>query len=274
MSNEAPAPTDTRPTDVTEPQVPDEIRKAAELAPDHWLGMVDPTWAGEGEPPKWAVLGEWRSGPDGTVEEWRPNEDYRPSPRALGWPEPTDPVDEAIQLAASGYGPGDAVPRALVTAEIAVLLAPGGGPLSAVTPNEEAVVPAFTSPQHLHTSGRFGHELMPAAEVLDMVPAGHLLYLNASGAVSMTVDLDAFRHAVEESLGEQSGTGEGEDREEGAEPPASVRPPTVDDEVPSGPGAPATGRTDTSAGGATPNDEANNPGPASGSPAGSTSATD
>ncbi|WP_331727948.1 type VII secretion system-associated protein (plasmid) [Streptomyces coelicoflavus] len=257
MSAETSTPTGTEPAGSTEPQVPDEIRKAAELAPDHWLGMVDPAWAGEGVPPGWAMLGEWRSGPEGEIEEWRPNEDYRPSPRALGWPEPTDPVDEAIQLAASGYGPGDAVPRALATAEIAVLLAPGGGPLSALAPNDEAVVPAFTSPQHLHASGRFGYELMPAAQVLDKIPADHLLYLNASGAVSITVDVDALRHAVEESLRERNAT-DGR-REEEAEPAAAVASDAGASSLP----AERAGVSD----GAGPEDRTTGRGPASGSPA-------
>ena len=68
------------------PPVPDDIREAARLAPDHWLGVVDPMWYGEGKPPEWAMTGRWRSGLDGEIVEWEDNPDYRPSPRALGWP--------------------------------------------------------------------------------------------------------------------------------------------------------------------------------------------
>ncbi|MFJ9110875.1 type VII secretion system-associated protein [Streptomyces sp. NPDC102283] len=183
------------------PPVPEEIREAARLAPDHWLGMVDPAWAGEGDPPEWAVVGRWRSGLDGDIEEWQPNEAYRPSPQALGWPAPTDPVDEAVQLSATGYGPGEAVPRALATAEVAVLLAPGGVPLSAVSPDGTAVVPVFSSPVHLHAAGRFGYELAPVTEVMERLPEGHLLYVNPSGPVGMTVETDALRRAVDEAAG-------------------------------------------------------------------------
>ncbi len=28
------------------PPVPDDIREAGRLAPDHWLGVVDPMWSG------------------------------------------------------------------------------------------------------------------------------------------------------------------------------------------------------------------------------------
>ncbi|MEV7017550.1 type VII secretion system-associated protein [Streptomyces sp. NPDC093991] len=183
----------------TAPPLPEEIREAARLAPDHWLGMVDPTWSGPGEPPSWAVVGQWRSDVDGEIAEWRPNEEYRPSPQALDWPAPTDPVDEAVQLAATGYGPGDAVTRTLAAAEVAMLLGPGRTPLSAVSPDGQPVVPVFTSPVHLEAAGRLGYELLPAADVLDRLPEGHLLYLNPSGPVSMTVDSAALRDAVEEA---------------------------------------------------------------------------
>jgi hypothetical protein len=98
----------------TMPPVPDSVREAARMAPDHWLGMVDPAWNGEDELPPWAMIGQWRE-----------NEDYRPSPSALGWPKPTDDVDAAMQLAATGYGPGEAVTDALAALpEVAVFIPP------------------------------------------------------------------------------------------------------------------------------------------------------
>jgi hypothetical protein len=195
--------------DDTAPPVPEEIREAALLAPDHWLGMVDPAWSGEGEPPDWATVGRWRSGLDGEIEEWRPNEEYRPSPQALGWSAPTDPVDEAVQLAATGYGPGEAVPRTLAVSEVAVLLGPGGSPLSATSPDGAAVVPVFTSPTYLHAAGRFGYELKPVSEVVDRIPEGHVLYLNPSAPVGMTVETDALREAVEAAARTAAETGDG-----------------------------------------------------------------
>ncbi|MBU6533099.1 type VII secretion system-associated protein [Streptomyces sp. NPDC057245] len=203
----------------TTPPVPEEIREAARLSPDHWLGMVDPTWAGSGEPPNWAVVGQWRADLDGEIAEWRPNEEYRPSPQALDWPAPTDPVDEAVQLAATGYGPGEAVTRTLAAAEVAMLLGPGRTPLSAVSPNGEPVVPVFTSPVHLQAAGRFGYELLPAVDVLDRLPEGHVLYLNPSGAVSMTVDSTALRTAAEEA---ESASASGTDGPRSAESTAET----------------------------------------------------
>ncbi|MEU3459439.1 type VII secretion system-associated protein [Streptomyces sp. NPDC006733] len=177
------------------PPVPDDIREAGRRAPDHWLGMVDPLWSGQGKPPEWALVGRWRSGPDGEIEEWQDNPAYRRSPRALGWPEPEDEVDRAVQLAATGYGPGEAVTQALLGREVAVLTAPGGGPLSATTPEGAPVVPLYTSPVFLHAAGRLAYELIAVDDLLPQVPDGHALYLNPSGPVSMTLEPDTLRDA-------------------------------------------------------------------------------
>jgi len=148
--------------------------------------------AGRGPPPGWAVIGQWRSGADGEIVEWQDNEEYRPSSAALGWPEPADDVDAALQLAATGNGPGEAVPEALAELpEAAVFVTPGGDPLTATAPDGETpVVSLFTSPVYLHTAGRLAFELMSIPEEINQLPEGHVLYLNPSGPVSMTVETD------------------------------------------------------------------------------------
>ncbi|GAA0340934.1 type VII secretion system-associated protein [Actinoallomurus spadix] len=216
------------------PPIPDSIREAARLAPDHWLGMVDPAWTGEGGPPSWAVVGQWRSSPEGEIVEWRDNEEYRPSPAALGWPEPADDVDAAVQLAATGYGPGDAVPRALAAmGEVAVFVTPDGDPVAATAPDGTTpVVPVFTSPVYLHAAGRLAFELMDLWELVDALPEGHVLYLNPSGPVSMTVETGVLVEALDQ-VG--TDTGETGDREsdtggvddEAVEVPPAARPATV-----------------------------------------------
>ncbi|MGX1267324.1 type VII secretion system-associated protein [Streptomyces phaeoluteigriseus] len=184
------------------PPVPDDIREAGRLAPDHWLVAVDPTWSGAGSPPEWAMTGRWRSGLDGEIVAWEDNPAYRPSPQALGWPEPEDDVDRAVQLASTGYGPGEAVPAALVGREVAVLTAPGGGLLSAVASEGTPVVPVFTSSVFLHAAGRFAFELVGVEDLLARVPVGHVLYLNPSAAVSMLLDPDAVREVLRDGTGE------------------------------------------------------------------------
>lgn len=207
----------------TMPPVPDEIREAGRLAPDHWLGMVDPAWSGEGTPPEWAMVGRWRSGLDGEIAEWQDNEEYQPSPRSLGWPEPADDVDAAVQLAATGYGPGDDVIKALAHHEVAAFVRPGGGLVAATTPDGTSVVPVFTSPVYLHTTGRLAYELHQVSDLLDQVPEGHVLYLNPSGPVSMTVELDVLREQIEgdaEGVSDQTPTAGDDEPELRVPPPA------------------------------------------------------
>src|SRR5207244_13452176 len=120
---------------------PEQIREAARLAPEHWIGYVDPTWSGEGTPPAWALVAQWRSVASGEIAEDQENAEYRPSPSMLGWPEPSDAVEAAVQLAVTGYGPGDDVPAMLAEAEVAVFIQPNGEPVAAVAPDGTPVIP-------------------------------------------------------------------------------------------------------------------------------------
>jgi hypothetical protein len=195
--------TESSGADAELPPVPDEIREAGRLAPDHWFGMIDPMWSGEGRPPEWASVGRWRSGLDGEIEEWEDNPEYRPSPSAMGWPEPEDEVDRAVQLAATGYGPGEAVAQALVGREVAVLTSPSGGPLSAMSPEGTPVVPLFTSPVFLHATGRLAFEMVGVNDLVGQVPEGHALYLNPSGPVAMTLEPHVVRAAIQDGVRER-----------------------------------------------------------------------
>ncbi|MEK8145811.1 type VII secretion system-associated protein [Streptomyces sp. M10(2022)] len=208
------------------PTPPEEFIKAAKLAPDHWLSFTDPTWQGEGPPPAWAVVGQWRSDPDGEIVEWQDNEEYRPSPEAYGWPEPTDAVDAAIQLATTGYGSAEDVTSALAKAEVAVLVTSSGAPVSASAPDGTPVVPIFTSQYYLHLAGRLGFEQVKFSALLGRLPEGHSLCINSSAPVSMVMTTDgldeiaAAAEAVDEKAAETarpaddhssaiSGSGEG-----------------------------------------------------------------
>jgi hypothetical protein len=178
------------------PTPPEDIVEAARLAPDHWISMIDPGWPGEGVPPDWAVTGRWRSGPTGEIEEWEDNDAYRPSPASLGWPEPADDVDEALQLAVTGYGPAEDVTRALAAAEVAVLTLPDGAPVTAVAKDGTPVVPVFTSSPYLDAAGAFAFELVAAPDLLDRLPEGHALYVNPPSPAGAVLGTGPLAEAV------------------------------------------------------------------------------
>ncbi|CAM5595084.1 hypothetical protein SCANM63S_07601 [Streptomyces canarius] len=166
------------------------------MAPDHWFGMVDPTWQGHGTPPAWAVMGEWRSGVEGEIEEWRDNAEYRPSPAALGWPDPTDSIDEALQLAATGYGPVENLIRLLATAHVRILLTPDELPLSTQTVDNFPVVPVFTSDAYVRTLNGLRSRTLPMADVMAQIVERHGIYVNPVGPVGMVVEAEPLNAAI------------------------------------------------------------------------------
>ncbi|WP_227025620.1 type VII secretion system-associated protein [Streptomyces tsukubensis] len=172
---------------------PEAVRAAARRAPGHWVGVVDPEWTAERTPPEWAVLGEWRSEEDGSVGEYRANPAYLPSARALGWPEPTDPVDEAAQRAATGYGTVAAALAALAEADVAVVRGPDGGPLTAAGRDGAPVVLLFTSPAHEFMSEALHHDTLPALELVRSLRGpGTMLLVNAGAAAPLLIPADSL----------------------------------------------------------------------------------
>ncbi|WP_371621631.1 type VII secretion system-associated protein [Streptomyces sp. NBC_01116] len=173
--------------------VPEAVKDAARRAPGHWIGIVDPEWTSARTPPEWAVLGEWQSDGSGNVGEYRANSAYRPSARVLGWPEPTDPVDEAAQRAATGYGTVDEALAALAEADVAVVRGPDGGPLMAAGRDGAPVVLLFTSTAHAFMSGTLHHDTLPATELARSVAAtGALLSVNSGAAAPLLVPADSL----------------------------------------------------------------------------------
>lgn len=173
--------------------VPEAVKDAARRAPGHWIGIVDPEWTSARTPPEWAVLGEWQSDESGGVGEYRANPAYRPSARVLGWPEPTDPVDEAAQRAATGYGTVDEALAALAEADVTVVRGPDGGPLIAAGRDGAPVVLLFTSPTHAFMSAALHHDTLPAGELARSVAAtGALLSVNSGAAAPLLVPADSL----------------------------------------------------------------------------------
>ncbi|MEU5344735.1 type VII secretion system-associated protein [Streptomyces sp. NPDC020766] len=190
------------------PEPPPEVVEAARHLSGQWVSVPDPAWSGEGEgegagedegdrenggaPPEWAIPGRWRVGPTGRIVGWEDNEAYRPSPEALGWPVPTDPVESAIQLAVTGYGPAVDVLRTLAAAEVAVFTAPDGGWAAVRSADGEPVIPVFTSPLYSRAVGNYAARLVPVPELVEELPAGYSLYVNPSGPAGMIMDTEAL----------------------------------------------------------------------------------
>jgi hypothetical protein len=119
-----------------------------------------------------------------------------------------------MQLAATGYGPVEDVPRALAVARVAALTAVGGRPLAATTRDGDPVIPVFTADDYLDSAGQLGAEVMLVSDLVNELPDGHRLYVNPTGPVSMVVETEMLEKAIAEanaqSAPETSDTSDGD----------------------------------------------------------------
>lgn len=202
------------------PEPPREVIEAARRLPDQWVSVPDPAWSGDGVPPDWAIPGRWRTDSTGEITEWTDNEEYRPSPDALGWPVPTDPVESAVQLAVTGYGPADEVLRTLAAAKVAVLTGPDGEPLVVRSTRGGLVIPVFTSAAYYRVVGAFEARLVPVVDLVEQLADGYSLYVNPTGPAGMVMETEAL---IEE-IGAQE---RGESRPTSVSEPGEERAPYI-----------------------------------------------
>ncbi|MFE5923223.1 type VII secretion system-associated protein [Streptomyces sp. NPDC056468] len=177
---------------------PEDYVRAAKVAPNHWLSVIDRHWHGdEGEPPpSWAVLGRWRRDQQGEIVEWEENAEYRPSPDAYGWAPPVSPVDAAVQLVVTGYASEELFTLMLADAEVAVCVDENGGLAVTDAPDGTAAVPIFSTSPELEEDKLPPHEVMSVPDLLERMPdCEEVLFLSASAPVGQLVTVSALRES-------------------------------------------------------------------------------
>lgn len=116
------------------PPVTETMREQARSQPNNWLYCIDPFFAeaertGQGVPP-FGIIGAYQVDRAGEImPEFQPNPNYQPSPMALGLTEPTNPVEQALQLAATGYGSETQLRAALLAGRVFTAREPYGVPI-------------------------------------------------------------------------------------------------------------------------------------------------
>lgn len=101
------------------PEITDAMREHARSLPGARLYVMDPEFDANGEVPPWGVRGAFPADPTtGEIsrEQWIPNPNYRPGPKMRDWPEPTNAIERALELAASGYSAADGLLHTLAAA--------------------------------------------------------------------------------------------------------------------------------------------------------------
>ncbi|MFJ8613709.1 type VII secretion system-associated protein [Streptomyces sp. NPDC093675] len=171
--------------------VSDVALDAAEPARRQWTGPL----AGEA-PPSPAMDGHRAGLDDENVPRQSDDDDFYPSPSALGWPDPTDPVDAAVQRASTGTGSEEDVLPLLAVSQVAVLQDSGGQPLTARAPGGTPVVPVFTSETHLNAICQLESRVVAVRHLVEHMPEGHSIYVNPTGVACMLIDAEALKAAI------------------------------------------------------------------------------
>lgn len=166
------------------PPLTDELREQARHSPGTWLYAIDPFFDPSGEVPPYGVVGAWRADEHGEITgEFRRNPNYRPSPVALDYPEPTDPVDRAVQLSSTGYATGQGIAPLLLEAEVIVAVGPDGG-IPVYDTGEGQAAFAYTAPAHLPgelPERSTGWQRIHGGDLVALLPADVGVAINPSG---------------------------------------------------------------------------------------------
>ncbi len=106
---------------VRKPEITQEMRANARANPNSWLYVVDEAFDPNGNVPPWAVIGAYPVNADGEIiDDFHFNDQYRPSPQALGFPEPSSNLEYLLQLIHTQHRPPEDLAPAVLDAELFV----------------------------------------------------------------------------------------------------------------------------------------------------------
>ncbi|MEU3272419.1 type VII secretion system-associated protein [Saccharomonospora sp. NPDC006951] len=179
------------------PRITREMRANARANPNSWLYVIDEAFDPSGRVPSWAVVGAYPVNGNGeVVEDFHPNDRYRPSPKALGFPEPANELERTLQLVRTKHRPAEDLPAVVLGATLFVY---------AMSPVQRTVI-------GFHNSD--GRVLVPAYTAKSLVPAewpharavlgkdivgllaGHALTINPHDFVTAVIPADHLERAL------------------------------------------------------------------------------
>ncbi|WP_200834434.1 type VII secretion system-associated protein [Amycolatopsis alkalitolerans] len=187
-------PTTNRPG---KPKITEEMRANARANPNSWLYVIDEAFDPNGPVPSWAVVGAYPVNARGKiVEDFHPNDRYRPSPKALGFPDPGNELERLLQLVRTNHRPAEDLPPVILNATLFVYAM---SPLQRTVigfhnTDGRVLVPAYTS------KALVPREWPHARAVLgrDMVPllAGHPVAINPHDVITAVVPAEHLEYAL------------------------------------------------------------------------------
>jgi len=184
-----------------DPDITPEMRANARANPNSWLYVIDEAFDPAGRVPPWAVVGAYPVNAAGdVVEDFHPNDRYRPSPKALGFPEPGDDLERMLQLVRTRHRPKEDLPGAVLDATLYIYaLAPSQRTAIGLHDTDGRVlVPAYTSKSLVpkewpHSRPILGRDLY---ELL----GGHSIAVNPHDIVTAVIPPEELARALDEEL--------------------------------------------------------------------------
>ncbi|WP_438938481.1 type VII secretion system-associated protein [Amycolatopsis orientalis] len=179
------------------PKITEEMRANAKANPNSWLYVIDEAFDPDGPVPSWAVVGAYPvNGTGEIVEDFHPNDRYRPSPKALGFPEPRNELEQLLQLVRTNHRPAADLPRVFLDSTLFVY---------ALSPVQRTVIGFHNTDGQVLVPAYTAKTLVPsewphARAVLgrDMVPllAGHPVAINPHDRLTAIVPSEHLDKAL------------------------------------------------------------------------------
>jgi hypothetical protein len=192
---EFPAPATAR-----KPKVTPEMRANARANPNSWLYVIDEAFDPNGKVPTWAVVGAYPVNSAGeVVEDFHPNDRYRPSPKALGFPKPASELERVLQLVRTRHRPPEDLPAVVLNSTLFVY---------ALAPLQRTIIGFHNSDGRVMVPAYTRKALVPAEwpharAVLgrDMVPllAGHPVAINPHDLVTAVIPVEHLEKTLREA---------------------------------------------------------------------------
>ncbi|ATY15481.1 hypothetical protein CU254_37665 [Amycolatopsis sp. AA4] len=181
------------------PEITPEMRANARTNPNSWLYVIDEAFDARGPVPSWAVVGAYPvNGTGEVVEDFHPNDRYRPSPKALGFPEPRNELERLLQMVRTEHRPAEDLPRVILDSTLLVY---------ALSPVQRTVigfhnadgrvmVPAYTSKSLVPREWPHARAVL-GRDIVGLL-AGHPLAINPHDLITAVVPAEHLLKALAE----------------------------------------------------------------------------
>ncbi|MGW3961935.1 type VII secretion system-associated protein [Amycolatopsis sp. NPDC005003] len=179
------------------PEITAEMRANARANPDSWLYVIDEAFDPNGPVPSWAVVGAYPvNGAGDVVADFHPNDRYRPSPKALGFPDPANDLEHLLQLVRTEHRPPSDLPKVVLDATLFVY---------AMSPVQRTVIGFHNSDGRVMVPAYTRKSLVPrewpharavlGRDIVDLL-GGHPVAINPHDLITAVVPAEHLLKAV------------------------------------------------------------------------------